>query len=453
MAGSSRFEIDGVLNASGIAKGAQDGKKALTDLENAVGDVAAETAKSGGKVDSFASKLVDAARKAGKADDEIKDALRQMGLSAKQAERAVEDIGDEFKETGRDGDRASSDLEDSLRDVQRQAKRTSEEVGDVGGKGFGKMTDSAKEVTQEIGQNFGEAVSSIRDNLGDLGQVGQDTLGGLAATLAGTGPAGLLGAAALGAGAVGLGLVTAELTKQQEAADEFRRRISAAYQGAAEDGRNFIDTQTIIADGLDLIFNPDRAEEYKRALDDSTRLGLDMSTIISANNGDLEAQRTVQDEINSLLADANSYELTGTTNKKTLKSEVSELRDRWKEVVTTTSEYADKTRVANDVTSKMLLDLVASAGTAQEEVDEVGNKLLTLPTGEQVVIDAETGRAHQNIDAFKGDLDGVPDTVTTTAIVQAALGQAQRDINNFIASNDGKSFKINGRVVTSGWDQ
>ena len=45
MAGSSRFEIDGVLNASGIAKGAQDGKKALTDLENAVGDIAAETAK------------------------------------------------------------------------------------------------------------------------------------------------------------------------------------------------------------------------------------------------------------------------------------------------------------------------------------------------------------------------------------------------------------------------
>lgn len=453
MAGSSRFEIDGVLNASGIAKGAQDGKKALADLEKAVGDVADESAKSGGKVDSFAAKLVEASRKAGKSDDDIKDALRQMGLSAKQAERAVEGIGDEFRETGRDGDAAASKLEDSLRDVQRQAERTADDVGDVGGKGFGKMSDSAKEVTQELGQNFGEAVSSIRDNLGDLGQVGQDTLGGLAATLAGGGPAGLLGAAALGAGAVGLGLVTAELQKQQQEADRMRERISAAYQGAAEDGRRFIDTQTIIADGMDLIFNPERAEEYKRVLEDATQLGLDRSTVIAANTGDLDAQRVVQEQINRLLGDSNSYEATGTTNKKTLKSDVADIRDRWKEVVQTTEEYADKTVSATDYTSEMLMKLIDSAGTAQEEVDELGNRLLTLPDGQQVVIDAETGQATQNLEKFKGDADGVIASVNGKEVVlraKAALEQARRDVDGFIASQDGRSFKIKGRVVTDG---
>ena len=58
MAGSSRFEIDGVLNTSGIAKGAKDGAKALADLEKAVGEVGDESAKAGGPVDSFAAKLL-----------------------------------------------------------------------------------------------------------------------------------------------------------------------------------------------------------------------------------------------------------------------------------------------------------------------------------------------------------------------------------------------------------
>lgn len=377
-----------------------------------------------------------------------------------KAEQALEDLADAADDAGRDASRGLSRLEEALEDARRQAKRTEESVDDIGtgGKrGFGKLSEGAQEVTQEIGQNLGEAVSSIRDNLGDLGQVGQDTLGGLAATLAGTGPAGIIGAAGLAAGAVGLGLVTAELTKQQEAADEMRRRLSAAYQGAAEDGRTFIDTQQIIADGLDLIFNPDRAEEYKRALQDASRLGLDLSTVISASNGDLEAQATVQEQINSLLEDANSYELTGTTNKKTLKNDVADIRDRWKEVVDTTSEYADKTAVANGVTSDMLLKLIESAGTAQEEVDDVGNKLLTLPTGEKVVIDAETGQAHQNIDRFKGDVDGVISSVNGREIVlraRSAIDQAQRDIDGFVTRNSGREIRVKGRVtIDSGWDK
>lgn len=232
-----------------------------------------------------------------------------------------------------------------------------------------------------------------------------------------------------------------------------RERISAAYQGAAEDGRRFIDTQTIIADGMDLIFNPERAEEYKRVLEDATQLGLDRSTVIAANTGDLDAQRVVQEQINRLLGDSNSYEATGTTNKKTLKSDVADIRDRWKEVVQTTEEYADKTVSATDYTSEMLMKLIDSAGTAQEEVDELGNRLLTLPDGQQVVIDAETGQATQNLEKFKGDADGVIASVNGKEVVlraKAALEQARRDVDGFIASQDGRSFKIKGRVVTDG---
>lgn len=379
-----------------------------------------------------------------------------------KAEDALEDLADAADDAGREGSRGIDRLDDALKDAQRQAKKTEDAVDDIGegGKrGFGKMSEGVKEVSQEMGQNFGEAVSSIRGDLSDLGQVGQDTLGGLAATMAGSGPGGLIGAAALGAGAIGLGLVTAELQKQQEEADKMRERISAAYQGAAEDGKRFIDTQAIIADGMDLIFNPDRAEEYKRVLEDATKLGLDRATVISANTGDLEAQADVQEQINRLLEDSNSYELTGSTNKKTLKNDVADIRDRWQEVVKTTQEYADKTVAANDYTSTMLLGLIDTAGTAQEEVDALNNKLVTIQTenGEvQVFIDAKTGQATQNLDKFKGDADGVIDSVNGKEVVlkaRTATDEARREVDRFIASVDGKSFKIRGRVVTSGWDQ
>jgi hypothetical protein len=376
-----------------------------------------------------------------------------------QAEKALEQLADAADDAGRDGSRGIDRLEDALKDAQRQAKKTEDAVDDIGDGGkasMGKWSEGAKEVSQEIGQNLGETVSSIRGNLSDLGQVGQDTLGGLAATLAGGGPAGIVGAAGLAAGAIGLGLVTAELQKQQEEADRMRERLGAAYQGAAEDGRKFLDVQTIIADGMDLIFNPERAEEYKRVLDDATQLGLDRATVIAANTGDLEAQAAVQEQINRLLEDSNSYELTGTTNKKTLKNDVADIRDRWQEVVKTTQEYADKASVANGYTSTMLLGLIDSAGTAKEEVDDLGNKLVTFQTenGEmQVFIDAQTGQATENLDRFRGDADSVINDVNAKEVTlkaRATIDQAQRDLDGFVTRNSGKEIKIKGRIVTDG---
>src|SRR5690606_6198375 len=89
VAGSKRFEIDLGVNASGAVKGARDAAMAFENLEDAVGDAADESKRSGRDLDSFARKVVDAARKAGKSDDEIKDALRTYGVSAKDAERAI----------------------------------------------------------------------------------------------------------------------------------------------------------------------------------------------------------------------------------------------------------------------------------------------------------------------------------------------------------------------------
>jgi hypothetical protein len=59
-------------------------------------------------------------------------------------------------------------------------------------------------------------------------------------------------------------------------------------------------------------------------------------------------------------------------------------------------------------------DVINSASGATKEVDELGNALYTLPDGTKIVVDAETGQASQNVDKFKGDVDGIPEQVTST---------------------------------------
>lgn len=464
---SKRFEIDIGMNASGVVKGAGDGKKALADLEAAVGDVADESAKSGSKVDSFASKLVEASRKAGKSDDDIKDALRNMGLSARQAEEAVEDIGDEFRETGRDGKRAADDLEDSLRDVQRQSKRTEESVDDIGGNGFGKLKEGAQEVTQEVGQNLGEAVSSIRGDLTDLGQVGQDTLGGLAATIAGSGPAGIAGAAALAAGAVGLGLITAEIQEQNERVQALRQYFADAWQEAVDGGNKYIDTATIIGEMNDIIFNPERADEYKRIQEDANKLGLDRNDLLRAAAGDQDSLNTVTERANELVAEQNllvtdseDIRTKGRGPKEAAAAQeladLQALNDRWSMYGQINDENRQKAADAAANTSELLLSAIANADSATRAVDDFGNVLITLPTGQEIVIDAETGQATSDVSKFKTDTDATIEHLNRQSItlaVQAALQDARNAVNGFISQNDGRSFRLHGRVtVDSGWD-
>ncbi|GAA3948929.1 hypothetical protein [Microbacterium soli] len=464
MAGSKRFEIDIGVNASGAAKGANDAAMAFADLEDAVGGVADESRKSGNTVDSFASKLVAAARKAGKSDDEIKAALRGYGVNAKDAERAIGRVGDEFKDTGRDGSRSLNDLEGDLRDVQQQSEKLGRSVDDIdvhGRKAFGGMGDAAKEVTQEVGQNLGEAVSSIRGDLSDLGQVGQDTLGGLAATIASSGPAGIAGAAALAAGAVGLGAITAELDKQNERVQALRQYFADAWKAAVEGGRDYIDLATVIGEMNDIQFNPERADEYKRIQEDAKRLDLDRQTLLRAAAGDQDALNMVIDRTGQLYDD--QAEKVKVTSEAELKArgakqadnarELSELRqinDRWREYGDINAENREKAADASRAVSEYLLSTIDSASSATRAVDDFGNVLVTLPDGQEIVIDAETGQASSDVSKFKEDTDKVVEQLDGSQInliVKTALRDAQNQINQFITNNDGKSFTLHGH-----WD-
>src|SRR5690606_511345 len=151
------------------------------------------------------------------------------------------------------------------------------------GRNLGKVKDGAQEVTQELGQNLGEAVSSVRGDLSDLGQVGQDTLGGLAATLAGTGPGGIVAAAALAAGAVGLGLVTAELENAEEQSRKHRAAAAGWPSKFVESGQKIVTAAQTVAEVNSTAADPERYEEARQNAKD---WGVDTSTAMLAMAGD-----------------------------------------------------------------------------------------------------------------------------------------------------------------------
>ncbi|MCR2785438.1 MULTISPECIES: hypothetical protein [unclassified Microbacterium] len=342
--------------------------------------------------------------------DEVADSLDDLASDAARSgskvEDAAEEMGDSFKDVAKDADAAADKMEDSFRDMVRDAKRAGDDVGDGLDQGFKKAGDGVQEFKSEANSTAREAAASFSGSAEDIGDAFQEVT---ANAFAGFGPA---GAAAGLVAAAGIGVVTAELQKQQEEADKLKERLSSAYQEAAEEGRDYLSVSQLISEANDLMFNPERADEYKKVRAEAKLLAVDESTVIRANAGDLDAQKEVMGRINALQDDINEKGINGSGELRTQHELLKQSEERWQNITTATEEQSAKTKVAAQVTHDFLMDAVRDAGVFEEEVDAVGNKLLTLSDGTEVVISAETGEAHQRVDEFKGDLDGVAQKTT-----------------------------------------
>lgn len=379
---------------------------------------------------------------------------RDVERGTERVEAAFDDVSKSLDDVARDGDNSLERLERSFKDLADSARDTSrrtEDIGDVGSRGFRRLGDTGSEVSGELRQNLGETFSSFRGDLEDLPQIAQDTLGGLAGSGALGGIAGL---AVTAAGAAGLGLITAELLKQQEEASKLRERLADAYKAAAEEGRNYIGTAQLIAEANSIMFDPDRAEEWKRLQQDAKDIGLDTERLIAANAGDRDAQLEVQNAVNAAIDEERRKreelgQFWGGQNQGLEETHLEGIRDRWQNIADITAEYAEKATTAKEVTSEFLINALNEAGSATEAIDQFGNKLYTLPDGQQIVIDAVTGQAHQNVDTFKGDLDNkIPTVKTTTISVKSEVDRTSYD--NFVREMQNKTIKIQGRIVTNG---
>jgi vacuolar-type H+-ATPase subunit I/STV1 len=193
----------------------------------------------------------------------------------------------------------SGDASGAVRDVKQlgeaaeDAGKDLDKLGDHGKKAGKEVSDGLKNASKEAGQSGREAAASFSGEFSDIGDFLQE------ASANAFGGFGLAGAAAGGAAALGIGLVTAELVRQQEETEKMKQRFSEMYLQAAEDGLNYISTAAIIANTNDLMFNTDRAGEWKSLQEDALKIGIDANTVALARNGHEESLAVVLAAIKS----------------------------------------------------------------------------------------------------------------------------------------------------------
>jgi len=380
--------------------------------------------------DDVGDSLDDVARDGDRAGDKLESSFKSMVLDAGRAERAAKEVGDAGRSMGREvssgGERGQRALDDLTRDAKR-AERAVEDVGENGSRGLGKVKASAQEVQQEFGSNLAESVSSVRGDLSELGQVGQDTLGGLAGTIAGMGPGGLVGALALAAGAVGLGAVTAgieEAKEKQEALNEAAAKFAEGYTTGVNGA---IDAAQVFAEINAIATDPDR---YKEAGENAKNWGVDVATAMRAMAGDATAIGTIEGALDrqaeALKRNAEGHDNyaqnieAATTGQSTANDTYLKGRDALDQL----TGAMDAGRQQAENAQRALYDYASTTGVATGKTDELGNAIVRLPDGKEVVLNAETKTAREDVDGFEKKVQGVQDK---TVRMRVALDASEWD--------------------------
>lgn len=295
--------------------------------------------------------------------EDAEKALKELGKS-----RGPEELERGLKDAQKETEQLADKTKDTAREIDRQYKRAGDDIK----KGVG---DGLKDAKTEAKQSGRESAASFSGEWTDVGDFLQETV---ANGLSGFGP---LGLAAGIAGAAGIGVITETILSQQEAADELKARLSSAYQEAAEEGRNYLDTAQIIAEASDLMFNNDRADEWKQVQADAKQLGLDTYDVIAANAGQTDKQREVQQAINALIQQAkDDYDATDSIVGNVGQS-VLGIETRWREVIAATEEEKTKARELQEIVAAAEEDrrnqVNQTADTAERRLQALQNSAKT----------------------------------------------------------------------------
>ena len=356
--------------------------------------------------------VVRGARDTAEAIEGISDALDPL---ARDGDKVGEEIADGLK----DGRREVDKLETSFKDMARAAKREGDNAGDAIGKNVSSGADRAKDGISEIGDEAGstakEAAASFDGSAESIGDAFQEVA---ANAFAGFGPAGLVAGAAA---AVGFGLVTAEMQKQQEETDALKERFAGLYQEAIESGRSYIDEAQILAGVQDLMFNTDRADEYKQALEDSKVLSLDIGVIARARSGDEDAVNQVLERRNTVFEEG--YRTTATND----------------EALNTQYQRQDEAlRRIEDQYGAIGTELDTNSKKAQQYADIED----ASARNERSNISRAQGADAARYQALADRINGLPNKTVNVAVSTA---QANRDLDAFIAKQ--RSIGVNVRVA------
>lgn len=294
----------------------------------------------------------------------------------KDAQDAFDKLADAADDAGDTGTRSLDKFEDELKQVQRQAGKTERAAKDIGQgskSGFSTAGQASSEFKDEALSNFSEITSSFDGSMESVGELAQGTLGGLASTGL---PA--IGIAA-GVAAAGIGLVSEAFTKAEEKALEAR---DAAFSFAYD-----------VAGALEAAGYTDRVnqwtsetEKFKQAQDLAKASGLSVVDTIDALASGGPKLDTLTDAFHA--------------NNDQSNIALGRIVELDKVLGATADGYisgADAAKIA----AKANYDYAAAVGKATGETDDLGNAIVELPDGKQIVIDAKTETAYEDLDAIE----------------------------------------------------
>lgn len=397
---SIRFESETEEYVSGV----NDAIKALKDWESQTGVSALNATE---KFEEAIEAVIYLGRVTGRTRDDMKDALRGIGLSAEDAEDALRAVGEESRDVGRESPRemgraeeAVRDLGDTADDAGTKVEGIKDKTGTVG-EGLRSLGDIARDVLQG---DFEGAASGAVDALSSIG-------GALTGGLVG-------GAIASGVA----GIVSSWIKSWQDAAEQTKKIVSDAFREMAEDG--IASWESVQSQMRRLSEAYDEHEGEIKRIAELT--GLNFETVASAWAGNKDAieavNRAYGDQVDEL------GKVPGAT-----KDAVDATVRGWEGIMAPLNNTLDaydtakqKAKAYSNQVSEGLLSQLEGVGKVAVEIDEVGNRLITLPDKTQVLIDADTGQATLNVDKFRGDVDGVIDHINKReARLQVRLLTAQ----------------------------
>lgn len=338
--------------------------------------------------------------------DETADALDDLARETSQA-------GDQAERNFRDMVRDAGKAEAQLKDTAKAAER----IGDDGKRGLGIAGDATSEFKDEALSNLSEVASSFDGSMESIGELAQGTLGGMTAALPGLG---LVGAAA----AAGIGLATEAYAKAEEASDAARESayeygLTVAAAGTYADAAARINELTGSVEGL------------KQVQDIATVAGWrqkDVVTALATGDG-LPAlwEAFEKGANNTMVSTQRTLELEGALQGA--------------------RQGFDLATGASELQARALYDLATKAGTATGEVDDLGNTIVRMPDGKEVVIDAATRQAHEDLDAL--ERRSLPekvipvraDTSRAAAALDALQAKASRGIDVIVRPGMGRTWE------------
>nr|WP_278101895.1 hypothetical protein [Microbacterium proteolyticum] len=332
---------------------------------------------------------------------EFRGRPQNLQRAAQAVEDAFDDIGDRVDDLGRDGRRSLDKLDEGLSKAKQGAADFKEE---------------SSSTAREAAASFDGTAEAITDAF-------QETA---ANAFAGFGPA---GAVAGVAAAAGIGLVTAAFQQADERRQQLQDRANDLANAYIDAGSSVLDAVSIAARTSEIITGDEREEAQQYA----QTLGVDLPTAARAMAGDVNALAVVNKLATDAMEENRDIADGMRESLQALTPEQQEQIVKNQGIIGSARELngvvADATQKFNDQQG-VLRGLIRDAGTATKEVDALGNELYTLPDGEQIMIDAETGQATTDVSRFKGDLDGIPETVNTRVAVDADVSRARETISN-----------------------